>query len=113
MAAAPLAVKKAEPKKVVNPLFEKRPRNFGIGKMEYSVSERILYIDWNVMPLKYLVFLSIILSYEEYLKVLFHVIRSGYPAVSRFKSICKMAEVYQNSASKGCAAKTSQSTTTN
>jgi hypothetical protein len=31
-----LAVKKAEPKKVVNPLFEKRPRNFGIGKMEYA-----------------------------------------------------------------------------
>lgn len=35
VAAAPLAVKKAEPKKVVNPLFEKRPRNFGIGKSEY------------------------------------------------------------------------------
>lgn len=32
VAAAPLAVKKQEVKKVVNPLFEKRPRNFGIGK---------------------------------------------------------------------------------
>jgi len=31
-APAPLVVKKApEPKKIVNPLFEKRPRNFGIG----------------------------------------------------------------------------------
>jgi hypothetical protein len=36
VAAAPLAEKKAEPKKVVNPLFEKRQRNFGIGKMEYA-----------------------------------------------------------------------------
>lgn len=32
VAAAPLAVKKQEVQKVVNPLFEKRPRNFGIGK---------------------------------------------------------------------------------
>uniref|UniRef100_A0A6M2DML2 60S ribosomal protein L7a n=1 Tax=Xenopsylla cheopis TaxID=163159 RepID=A0A6M2DML2_XENCH len=32
VAAAPLAVKKAEPKKLVNPLFEKRTRNFGIGQ---------------------------------------------------------------------------------
>lgn len=32
VAPAPLAVKKVEPKKVVNPLFEKRPKNFGIGK---------------------------------------------------------------------------------
>ena len=32
MAAAPLAVKKPETKRVVNPLFEKRPRNFGIGQ---------------------------------------------------------------------------------
>ena len=33
VAAAPLKAKKAvEPKKVVNPLFEKRPKNFGIGK---------------------------------------------------------------------------------
>ena len=32
VAAAPLAVKKPETKRVVNPLFEKRPRNFGIGQ---------------------------------------------------------------------------------
>lgn len=32
VAAAPLAVKKVEQRKEVNPLFEKRPRNFGIGK---------------------------------------------------------------------------------
>merc|ERR1711915_555008 len=31
VAPAPLAVKKTAPKKVVNPLIEKRPRNFGIG----------------------------------------------------------------------------------
>lgn len=32
VAAAPLVAKKAaEPKKVVNPLLEKRPRNYGIG----------------------------------------------------------------------------------
>ena len=29
----PHALKKVEPKKVVNPLFEKRPKNFGIGKL--------------------------------------------------------------------------------
>uniref|UniRef100_A0ABD2X1D3 60S ribosomal protein L7a n=1 Tax=Trichogramma kaykai TaxID=54128 RepID=A0ABD2X1D3_9HYME len=32
VAAAPLAVKKVEPKKLTNPLFEKRTRNFGIGQ---------------------------------------------------------------------------------
>jgi len=32
VASVPLAVKKVEPKKVVNPLFEKRPKNFGIGQ---------------------------------------------------------------------------------
>jgi len=32
VAAPPLAVKKTEQKKPVNPLFEKRPKNFGIGQ---------------------------------------------------------------------------------
>jgi len=32
VAAVPVAVKKIEPKKIVNPLFEKRPKNFGIGQ---------------------------------------------------------------------------------
>ena len=32
VAAAPLAVKKPEVKRVSNPLFEKRPRSFGIGQ---------------------------------------------------------------------------------
>ncbi|KAL9696131.1 hypothetical protein quinque_015416 [Culex quinquefasciatus] len=32
VAAAPLAVKKVEVKKVVNPLFEKRTKNYGIGQ---------------------------------------------------------------------------------
>ena len=31
VAPAPLAVKKEAPKKVANPLFEKKARNFGIG----------------------------------------------------------------------------------
>jgi hypothetical protein len=33
VAAAPLAVKKMEQKRVVNPLFEKRAKNFGIGQV--------------------------------------------------------------------------------
>jgi large subunit ribosomal protein L7Ae len=33
VAAPPLVVKKSEPKKLTNPLFEKRPRNFGIGML--------------------------------------------------------------------------------
>lgn len=32
VAPAPLVAKKHEVKKVVNPLFEKRPKNFGIGE---------------------------------------------------------------------------------
>ena len=34
VAPAPAVVKKQEAKKVVNPLFEKRPKNFGIGESE-------------------------------------------------------------------------------
>lgn len=33
VAPAPAVVKKQEAKKVVNPLFEKRPKNFGIGEL--------------------------------------------------------------------------------
>lgn len=32
VAPAPSVARKTEAKKVVNPLFEKRPKNFGIGK---------------------------------------------------------------------------------
>ena len=32
VAAAPLVAKKVEPKKEENPLFERRPRSYGIGK---------------------------------------------------------------------------------
>ena len=42
VAPAPLAVKKEVPKKVVNPLFEKKPRNFGIGKFLYCVKKLIV-----------------------------------------------------------------------
>ena len=39
MAPAPYTTSKPVPKKVVNPLIEKRPRNFGIGKNKsYLVS---------------------------------------------------------------------------
>ena len=33
VAAAPLAAKKKQEVKKTNPLFEKRPKNFGIGKL--------------------------------------------------------------------------------
>ena len=33
VAAAPLAVKKVSEKRVVNPLFQKTPKNFGIGQV--------------------------------------------------------------------------------
>ena len=38
VAPAPYAAKTSVPKKTVNPLFEKRPRNFGIGKLEAETS---------------------------------------------------------------------------
>lgn len=38
MAPAPAVVKKQEAKKVINPLFEKRPKNFGIGKLNENGS---------------------------------------------------------------------------
>lgn len=38
VAPAPSVAKKHEAKKVVNPLFEKRPKNFGIGKLLEVVS---------------------------------------------------------------------------
>ena len=43
VAAAPKVAKKVEPKKkVVNPLFEKRPRNFGIGVKNIKVTRSTL-----------------------------------------------------------------------
>lgn len=41
VAPAPAVVKKQEAKKVVNPLFEKRPKNFGIGKLMKTVQFRV------------------------------------------------------------------------
>jgi len=46
VAAAPLAVKKPEPKKVVNPLFEKRPRNFGIGQDIQPKRDLSRFVKW-------------------------------------------------------------------
>jgi len=46
VAAAPLAVKKPEIKRVVNPLFEKRPRNFGIGQDIQPKRDLSRFVRW-------------------------------------------------------------------
>ncbi|CAB0009616.1 unnamed protein product [Nesidiocoris tenuis] len=46
VAAAPLAVKKQEIKKVVNPLFTKRPRNFGIGQDVQPKRDLSRFVRW-------------------------------------------------------------------
>lgn len=46
VAAAPLAVKKPEPKKISNPLFEKRPRNFGIGQDIQPKRDLSRFVKW-------------------------------------------------------------------
>ncbi|KAL1449015.1 hypothetical protein WDU94_000258 [Cyamophila willieti] len=46
VAPAPLAVKKVEVKKVVNPLFEKRPRNFGIGQDIQPKRDLSRFVKW-------------------------------------------------------------------
>merc|ERR1712001_287545 len=46
VAAAPLAVKKPEQKRVVNPLFEKRPRNFGIGQDIQPKRDLSRFVRW-------------------------------------------------------------------
>merc|ERR1712001_522669 len=46
VAAAPLAVKKPEQKRVVNPLFEKRPRNFGIGQDVQPKRDLSRFVRW-------------------------------------------------------------------
>ncbi len=46
MAAAPLAVKKPEVKRVVNPLFEKRARNFGIGQDIQPKRDLSRFVKW-------------------------------------------------------------------
>eukprot|EP00088_Acartia_fossae_P044501 TRINITY_DN4727_c0_g1_i5.p1 TRINITY_DN4727_c0_g1~~TRINITY_DN4727_c0_g1_i5.p1 ORF type:complete len:267 (+),score=121.27 TRINITY_DN4727_c0_g1_i5:34-834(+) len=46
VAAAPLAVKKLVPQKVVNPLFEKRPRNFSIGQDIQPKRDLSRFVRW-------------------------------------------------------------------
>ncbi|XP_055681718.1 60S ribosomal protein L7a [Lutzomyia longipalpis] len=46
VAPPPLAVKKVEPKKVVNPLFEKRPKNFGIGQNVQPKRDLARFVKW-------------------------------------------------------------------
>ncbi|XP_045176976.1 60S ribosomal protein L7a-like [Mercenaria mercenaria] len=47
VAAAPLKAKKsAEPKKVTNPLFEKRPKNFGIGQDIQPKRDLSRFVKW-------------------------------------------------------------------
>lgn len=46
VAAAPLTVKKPEVKKVVNPLFEKRPKNYGIGQDIQPARDLSRFVRW-------------------------------------------------------------------
>jgi len=46
VAPAPLAVKKPVVKKVVNPLFEKRPKNFGIGQNIQPKRDLSRFVKW-------------------------------------------------------------------
>jgi large subunit ribosomal protein L7Ae len=46
VAPAPAVVKKQEAKKVVNPLFEKRPKNFGIGQDIQSKRDLMRFVKW-------------------------------------------------------------------
>merc|ERR1712212_747713 len=46
VAAAPFAHKKAVAKRVVNPLFEKRPRNFGIGQDIQPKRDLSRFVKW-------------------------------------------------------------------
>lgn len=46
VAAAPLATKRVEAKKVVNPLFEKRPRNFSIGQDIQPKRDLSRFVRW-------------------------------------------------------------------
>nr|ACO15607.1 60S ribosomal protein L7a [Caligus clemensi] len=46
VAAAPLATKKTETKRVVNPLFAKRPRNFGIGQDIQPKRDLSRFVRW-------------------------------------------------------------------
>jgi len=47
VAAAPLAVKKTIAKKVVNPLFVKRPKNFGIGQDIQPKRDLTRFVRWR------------------------------------------------------------------
>ncbi|KAK2083717.1 60S ribosomal protein L7A, partial [Saguinus oedipus] len=46
VAPAPAVVKKQEAKKVMNPLFEKRPKNFGIGPDIQPQRDRTHFVKW-------------------------------------------------------------------
>ena len=46
VAAAPLAVKRQEVKRVVNPLFEKRSKNFGIGQDIQPSRDLSRFVRW-------------------------------------------------------------------
>ncbi|GFX11713.1 60S ribosomal protein L7a [Trichonephila clavipes] len=46
VAAAPVLAKKLEKKKTVNPLFEKRPRNFGIGRDIQPKRDLSRFVKW-------------------------------------------------------------------
>ncbi|KAB0385158.1 hypothetical protein FD755_000114 [Muntiacus reevesi] len=49
LAPAPAVVKKQEAKKVVNPLFEKRPKNFGIGQDIQPKRDLARFVKWAIL----------------------------------------------------------------
>merc|ERR1711976_1005861 len=46
VASAPLVAKKVEARKTVNPLFEKRPKNFGIGQDIQPKRDLSRFVRW-------------------------------------------------------------------
>lgn len=82
VAPAPLAVKKEAPKKVVNPLIEKKPRNFGIGRicLDHALKSCSNFMNF----------------------------RSGYPAQERSQPIRQMAQVHPSPTPQDCSYGTSE-----
>ena len=77
VAAAPLAVKRQEVKRVVNPLFEKRGRNFGIGQDIQPSRDLSRFVRW---------------------------VWSQTSLRSQLIRICQVAEVHPPAEAEGCPA---------
>lgn len=81
-------MKKEVPKKVVNPLFEKKARNFGIGKSNVSRVN-----DFNLL--------------------LFGFHRPRYSAKERFEPLRQMAQICSSTASASCPCSEVEGASTN